>query len=56
MAQATTTVSTVEHAFTKYDQSGKGFLTKTEFKCAFIFLMGMKPSRRDMDVVHDYLG
>ena len=49
------TVSIVEQAFAKYDQTGKGFLTKTEFKCAFIFLTGMKPSKRDMDVVKDFI-
>ena len=49
-------VSSIEQAFVKYDPDGKGFLTKTEFKCAFIFLTGMKPSKSDMDLVYQYMG
>lgn len=37
--------------FAKYDGGNKGFLTKTEFKCAFIFTTGLKPSKQDMQVV-----
>ena len=33
----------------------KGYLTKTEFKCAFIFLIGMKPSKKDMDLVKQFI-
>lgn len=46
----------IDKAFAKYDKAGKGFLDKTEFKCAFIFLMGMKPSRKDMDLVNEFVG
>ena len=49
-------VSSIEQAFARYDSEAVGFLTKTQFKCAFIFLTGMKPSRRDMDLVYQYMG
>ena len=45
-----------EQAFSKYDSEAKGYLTKTEFKCAFIFLIGMKPSKKDMDLVKQFIG
>ena len=41
MAQKQT--AQIEQAFLKYDQEAKGFLSKTQFKCAFIFLTGLKP-------------
>jgi len=31
--------------FAKYDTNQKGYLTKLEFKCAFIFITGLKPSK-----------
>ena len=34
----------------------KGYLTKTEFKCAFIFLIGMKPSSKDMELIKQFVG
>ena len=49
-------ISSIEQAFAKYDTERKGFLNKTEFKCAFIFLTGMKPSKSDMDVVLEFMG
>ena len=45
----------MEQAFAKYDSDMKGYLTKTEFKCAFIFLIGMKPSKKDMDLVKQFI-
>ena len=33
----------------------KGYLTKTEFKCAFIFLIGMKPSSKDMELIKSFV-
>ena len=53
---AVATNNAVDKAFAKYDRAGKGFLDKTEFKCAFIFLMGMKPSRKDLDLVNEFIG
>jgi hypothetical protein len=41
----------LNNVFDKYDSGRKGFLTKTEFKCAFIFITGLKPSKDDMQVV-----
>ena len=41
--------------FAKYDTSQKGYLTKTEFKCAFIFVTGLKPSKQDMQVVRQFI-
>eukprot|EP00347_Sterkiella_histriomuscorum_P015392 403357193 len=38
----------INQAFIKYDQGNKNYLTKLEFKCAFIYLTGMKPSKDDM--------
>ena len=49
-------MASLEQAFAKYDGHGKGFLDKTEFKCAFIFLTGFKPSRQDMDAVKEFVG
>ena len=46
----------IEDTFAKYDSQGKGFLDKTEFKCAFIFLTGMKPSKKDMVLVNQFMG
>ena len=37
-----------QKAFSKFDTNHKSYLTKTEFKCAFIFLTGFKPSKQDM--------
>jgi hypothetical protein len=31
----------LERAFRKYDADQKGYLTKLEFKCAFIYLTGL---------------
>jgi Ca2+-binding EF-hand superfamily protein len=41
--------------FSKYDSQQKGYLTKTEFKCAFIFATGLKPSKQDMQLVKEFL-
>ena len=46
----------LENAFCKYDPDMKGYLTKTEFKCAFIFLIGMKPSSKDMELIKNFVG
>ena len=56
MQQNSRAVSSIESAFARYDSEAVGFLDKTQFKCAFIFLTGMKPSRRDMDLVYQYMG
>ena len=45
----------VERAFRKYDADQKGYLTKLEFKCAFIYLTGLQPSKQDMQVIKQYL-
>ena len=45
----------LERAFRKYDADQKGYLTKLEFKCAFIFLTGLQPSKQDMQVVKQYM-
>ena len=41
--------------FNKYDAHEKGFLNKTEFKCAFIFITGLKPSKSDMQVIKQFV-
>ena len=46
--KSTGTAPSLEQAFRKYDNSDKGYLTKLEFKCAFIYLTGMQPSKQDM--------
>lgn len=38
----------LQNVFNKYDHEHKGYLTKLEFKCAFIFLTGMKPTKNDI--------
>jgi Ca2+-binding EF-hand superfamily protein len=45
----------LERAFRKYDADQKGYLTKLEFKCAFIFLTGLQPSKQDMQVIRQYM-
>ncbi len=45
----------LERAFIKYDSESKGYLNKLEFKCAFIFLTGMQPSKQDMQVIKNYV-
>ena len=42
-------------AYRKYDADQKGYLTKLEFKCAFIFLTGLQPSKQDMQVIKQYM-
>ena len=54
-AKNTSSQQKIDQAFARYDAGTKGFLTKTEFKCGFIFLTGMKPSGRDMDVINEFL-
>ena len=45
----------LERAFRKYDADQKGYLNKLEFKCAFIFLTGLQPSKQDMVVIRQYM-
>ena len=45
----------IQRAFCKYDADRKNYLTKLEFKCAFIYLTGMKPSKQDMQVIKEYV-
>ena len=49
------THTTIQKAFYKYDADRKQYLTKLEFKCAFIYLTGMKPSKQDMQVIREYV-
>ena len=42
-------MANINHAFNKYRQD-KNFLDKTEFKCAFIYLTGFKPTKEDIQV------
>ncbi|TNV72146.1 hypothetical protein FGO68_gene3311 [Halteria grandinella] len=46
--------SHIDLAFRKYSSS-RSFLTKLEFKCAFIFLTGMKSSKQDIKAIADYI-
>ena len=45
----------LQNAFKKYDSQNKGYLYKTEFKCAFIFLIGMRPNKDDMQVIKQFM-
>ena len=45
----------IQQAFFKYDADHKQYLTKLEFKCSFIYLTGMKPSKQDMQVIKEYV-
>ena len=45
--------SKIEAAFRKYEQGG--LLNKLQFKCAFIYLTGMSPSKQDMQLVKTYI-
>ncbi len=45
----------IHQSFFKYDADRKHYLTKLEFKCAFIYLTGMKPSKQDMQVIKEYV-
>lgn len=49
------TTTNIQRAFHKYDVDRKNYLTKLEFKCAFIYLTGMKPSKQDMQVIKEYV-
>ena len=42
--------------FNKYAEQEPGrFLNKTEFKCAFIFVFGVKPSKDDILMCKEYI-
>ena len=40
----------IQQAFSKYDGKRKGFLSRLEVKCAFIYLTGFKPGKQDMEI------
>jgi hypothetical protein len=46
--------SLIDLAFRKYSSTANT-LSKLEFKCAFIFLTGFKPSKQDIKAVADYI-
>ena len=45
----------MQTAFRKYSHDGNR-INKLNFKCAFIYLTGMKPSKQDMHVIASYIG
>lgn len=55
MESKTNPAFSIDNVFTKYDQGKKGFLTKLELKCAFIFMSGMKPTKDDMGVIKQFV-
>ena len=46
--------SSLDYAFRKYS-NGSTSMSKLQFKCAFVYVTGMKPSKQDMQVVTSYM-
>jgi hypothetical protein len=42
-------MSSIDYAFSKYSD-GLNALDKTQFKCAFIYLTGFKPTKDDINM------
>lgn len=45
----------LEQIFNKFAQENENILNKQEFKCAFIFYFGLKPSKEDIMITKEFI-
>ena len=45
----------LEQIFNKFAQENENALNKQEFKCAFIFYFGLKPSKEDIMITKEFI-